>query len=180
MVALASACAPHVVNTKLSFAPLPGTDGATHALAPTGGDARLTVLFFFADHCPCQAAHDGRLLDLYTRYHSRGVEILAVDSELGATPERDEAERIKRGYPFPILIDHGGALARRVDAQYATETIVVDPFGDIRYHGGIDSDKRTLHDDATPFLSDALDDLLANAPLRRTETKALGCALQTW
>ncbi len=178
--AFAFACAPPpVVNTKLTFPPLPGTDGATHALAPTG-DTRLTVLFFFASHCPCQAVHDDRLRDLYTRYHAHGVDMLAVDSELGASAARDEDERIKRAYPFPILIDHGGALARRVGAQYATETIVVDRFGEVRYHGGIDSDKWTLHDDATPFLRNALDDLLANAAPRRTESEALGCALQTW
>jgi peroxiredoxin len=179
-LALVCACAPPpIVNTRLTFPPLPGTDGAIHDLAP-GRETRLTVLFFFADHCPCQAAHDARLRDLYTLYHPRGVDILGVDSELGANPERDRAEAIKRGYPFPILIDHGGALAHRVGAQYATEAIVVDAVGDIRYHGGIDSDKRTLHDDATPFLREALDDLLAAAPVRRTETEALGCALQTW
>jgi peroxiredoxin len=175
-----SACArPGVVGTKLASDALPGTDGARHALQPADG-SRLTVLFFFADHCPCQAAHDARLRDLYAQYRPRGVDVLAVDSETSATPERDAAEAAKRGYPFPILIDHGGALARRVGAEYATEAFVVDRSGAIRYHGGIDSDKRALHDDATPFLREALDDLLAERPLRRTESKALGCALQTW
>ena len=176
---LAAACAHATVGTEVGAISLPGTDGATHALEPAGG-ARLTVLVFFADHCPCQAAHDARLRDLYALYHPRGVDLFAVDSETEASPERDRAEAAKRGYPFPILIDHGGALARRVGADYATETFVVDRSGAIRYHGGIDSDKRRLHDDATPFLRDALDDLLAERPLRRAESKALGCALQTW
>jgi peroxiredoxin len=181
LVALAStSCArPALLGTKVPSSPLPGTDGAAHPLEPTGG-ARLTVLFFFANHCPCQAAHDARLRDTYASYHPRGVEILAVDSEVGATAERDAAEAVKRQYPFPILIDHGGALARRLGAEYATEAFVLDRDGAVRYHGGIDSDKRTLHDDATPYLREALEDLLADRQPRHPESKALGCALQTW
>jgi peroxiredoxin len=174
-----AACARSpVVGTRLALSPLPGTDGAAHAVEPS--QARLMVLFFFANHCPCQAAHDARLRDLYARYHVRGVDFLAVDSEVGATPSRDAAEAAVRGYPFPILIDQGGALAKRLGAQYATESFVIDREGTVRYHGGIDSDKRHLHPDATPFLRDALDDLLADRPPRRSEGKALGCALQTW
>jgi peroxiredoxin len=179
VVALLPACAQSTLGTSLAASSLPGTDGVAHALEPAGS-AQLTVLVFFADHCPCQAAHDARLRDLYALYHPRGVEVLAVDSETGATPERDAAEAAKRGYPFPLVIDHGGALARRLGAVYATETFVLDRSGTVRYHGGIDSDKRRLHEDAIPFLRDALDDLLAERPLRRTESKALGCALQTF
>jgi peroxiredoxin len=181
VLALAGAgCAGRqVMGARLTAVPLLGTDSLMHGLEPTGS-SRLTVLFFFADHCPCQAAHDARLRDLYALYHPRGVDIFAVDSEVRATRDRDAAEAAKRGYPFPILLDRGGALARRVGAEYATETFVVDAQGTVRYHGGIDSDKRALHADATPFLQNALDDLLADRPPRRVESKALGCALQTW
>lgn len=169
---------PSLVGTKLVASPLPGTDGAMHEVEPSR--ARLMVLFFFANHCPCQAAHDARLRDLYALYHARGVDFLAVDSEIGATAPRDSAEASARDYPFPILIDHGGALAKRLGAEYATEAFVIDRSGAVEYHGGIDSDKLYLHTDATPFLREALDDLLADRPPRRAEGKALGCALQTW
>src|SRR4029079_4517600 len=33
----------------------------------------LTVLFFFSAHCPCQTAHDARILALEARYAPRGV-----------------------------------------------------------------------------------------------------------
>lgn len=177
-VATLGACAPPpVVGTKLAPRTLLGTDGASHALTREG-TARLTVVVFFADHCPCQAAHDARLRDLFTTYHPRGVDLFAVDSETGATLERDRARAIERAYPFPILLDPGGALAAEVGADYATETVVFDRTGHVRYHGGIDSDRKSLHDDAAPYLRDALDDLLAGRSPRRSESKALGCALQ--
>jgi hypothetical protein len=169
---------PPVTGTILAPIALAGTDGVSHRLAPEG-DARLTVVIFFAGHCPCQAAHDARLLSLYALYHPRGVDVVAVDSEASATLERDRAEAQKRNYPFPILLDSGAALARSVGAEYATEAFILDRGGSVRYHGGIDSDRSHLRDDATPFLRNALDDLLADRAPRQAESKALGCALQT-
>ena len=174
-----AACAPPLeIGTRLAGRSLVGTDGVPHALAPDGAQ-RLTVVFFFSIHCPCQAAHDARLRDLYGVYHARGVDFLAVDSERSATTERDRGEAEKRRYPFPILIDPGGAIARSVGAEFATEALVLDRSGTVRYHGGVDSDRTHLESSATPYLRDALDDLLADRPLRQTHSKALGCALET-
>ncbi len=174
------ACAPpHTMATGISSPPLPGTDGAMHPIAPSDS-TRFTVVVFFAHHCPCQAAHDARLREIDASYRPKGVNLVLVDSEGGASAEHDLTEATTRDYPFPILIDRGGVLAHKLGAEYATETFVLDRFGDVRYHGGIDSDKRTLHDNAQPYLRDALDDLLAGVPVRNAETKALGCSLQTW
>jgi peroxiredoxin len=180
VLALAFGCArPPVMGKTLSPRELAGTDGAAHSLPSAAPDARLTVLVFFAAHCPCQAAHDARMLELYARYRPLGVDFVAVDPETGSTPERDASEVAKRGYPFPILVDPGATLARELGAEYATESFVLDREGTVRYHGGLDSDRKTLHDDATPYLREALDDLLARRPVRHGESKALGCALQT-
>jgi hypothetical protein len=58
--------------------------------------------------------------------------------------------------------------------------VVLDGEGRVRYRGGIDSDRTHLHEDATPFLRLALDDLLAGRPPRVAEGKTLGCSLQKW
>jgi hypothetical protein len=142
--------------------------------------APATVLVFYSPHCHCLAAHQARLLALYERYHPRGVQFLFVDSEVGATPERDAAEVRAHGYPFSMVTDAGAKLADRVGAQYASYTVVADAQGRIRYRGGIDGDAIHLTDDATPYLANALDDLLAGRDPRTPQAKALGCALQKW
>ena len=150
-------------------------EGAVRDLAAR---APLTVFVFFSAHCPCQAAHDGRLVALDARYRPRGVQFFAIDSEVGASEERAATEAARRHYTFPILIDKVAQVARRVGAEFATYTIVVDTGGTIRYRGGIDSDRSHLTDDATPYLGDALDDLLAGRPPGTAEAKTLGCALE--
>ncbi len=142
--------------------------------------APWTVLVFFSPSCHCLEQHDGRLRSLYDTYYPRGVAFLMVDSEVSGSADRDEAEARRRGYPFPIMQDRGAKLANKLGAEYATYSVVLDGEGLIRYHGGIDSDKTHLHDDATPYLQDALDDVLAGRPPRRAEGKTLGCALQKW
>jgi hypothetical protein len=58
--------------------------------------------------------------------------------------------------------------------------VVLDREGHVLYRGGIDSDKQRLHSDATPFLRNALDDLLAGRAPLRPEGKTLGCVLRRW
>jgi peroxiredoxin len=159
---------------------LPATDGAVHAIAARDGAPELTVLVFSAWHCPCQKAHDARLAELYARYHARGVDFYAVDAEVHGSLADDAAQARAHGYAFPVLRDEGAGLARALSAEFATETFVIDRFGVVRYHGGLDSDRNRLHEDATPFLGQALDDLLEGRAPRAAETQALGCSLQTW
>jgi AhpC/TSA family len=168
LVLAAASCAP----------PGPRVAVVDPATLPTR--APWTVLVFFSPTCHCLERHEARLRALYDAYHPRGVQFLMVDSEVRGSPERDEAEARRRGYPFPIMQDRGAGLADRLGAQYATYSVVLDEQGHIRYHGGIDSDRDHLHDDATPFLGNALDDLLAGHAPRVAEGKALGCALQKW
>ena len=152
-----------------------GTDGADHALVAPG--AKLTVIEFFSHHCPCQEAHDPRLRELAKSYGPRGVAFYAVDSEAGATIERDQKESAARGYPYPVLIDVGGKLARSLGATYATYTIVLDAQGRLLYGGGIDTDKSHLTEGATPYLKNALDEALASGKVETSHTEAFGCAL---
>lgn len=141
---------------------------------------RFTVLVFYARQCSCLAAHDARLEELYARVRDRGVAFLLVDPEVGANQAEDEADARRRGYAFPVVIDRGAKLANALGAEYATYSVIVDEAGRVRYHGGIDSDKSHLHDDATPYLADALDDLLAGRPVRTAANEGLGCALRKW
>jgi hypothetical protein len=152
------------------------------AVDPAALPARApwTVLVFYSPTCHCLEQHGARLHALYDAYHARGVQFFMVDSEVRGSPDRDEAEARRRGYPFPIVRDAGATLANELGATYATYSVVLDAAGRIRYDGGIDSDKNHLHEDATPYLQDALDDLLAGRPPRRAEAKTLGCALEKW
>lgn len=140
--------------------------------------SRFTVFVFYSESCPCLEAHEPRLAAIHREYSSRGVQMALVDSEVGANAQRAELSAKKRGYPFPLLIDREARLARALQVRFATQAVIVDSSGNVRYSGGIDSDRIHLHDSATPYLRLALDDLLAGREAREFRREALGCALQ--
>jgi peroxiredoxin len=169
------ACAPARAPQAPDMS-LPGSDGRLHALR----ESPLSVLVFFSPSCAYQTAHDARLAALFEAFASRGVAFFAVDSESTGSLERDRAEAERRHYPFPILRDDGGVLARSVGAQYSTASVVAARDGRVLYEGAIDSDGLHLHGDARPYLRDAIESALAGRPSQVMRTEAPGCALTLW
>jgi hypothetical protein len=169
------ACAPaHVPQTPdLS---LPGSDGRLHSLR----ESPLSVLVFFSPSCAYQTAHDARLAALAEAYGPQGVAFFAIDSESTGSLDRDRAEAARRRYPFPILRDDGGVLARAVGARYSTASVVAARDGRVLYEGAIDSDGLHLHADAQPYLRDAIESALAGRPPKVMRSEAPGCALTLW
>jgi hypothetical protein len=180
LFAVASCAAPKAPPTRLQNIVLVGPLGESVDLQQAARSQRLTVLVFFSPHCHCLDAHEARLQALYADYAPRRVQFFMIDSEVRASRERDDVEARRRGYPYPILLDRGGKLADLVGAEYATYSVVLDSDGRVRYQGGIDTDKTHLRQDATPFLKDAIVDLLAGRAPHLAEGKALGCALERW
>lgn len=167
------------VPAELPDVTLPGSDGVTHRLR---GPARETVVEFFSSHCPCQREHDPRFKELYERFAKEGVAFFAVDSEAGVTLPALAAEAKARGYPYPILLDEGGKLAKALSAQFCLTSIVADAAGRIRYYGGIDSDRTCSHkaEGAHPYLMNAIAAVLAGRDPSPARTKPMGCWLQRW
>jgi peroxiredoxin len=179
LVAL-SACAHSSPAVPTSAIELVGTDGRTRRFEELTQNNAATVLVFFSATCPCMRVHDERLKTLAKHFSERGVQVYVVDSEYSATVERDAHEAESRGYPFPILLDAHSQLMEALGAQYATYSVVLDATGHVRYRGGFDSDKNQLHDDARPYLMNAVEDVASGREPKTSETKALGCSLQRW
>jgi hypothetical protein len=181
MALLVASCAPTVaLPAQLPDVVLSGPDGRSMALAPVVAGARATLFVFYSAGCHCLKLHEDRLRELFAAYRAKGVESFLVDSERDASAERDAAEARGRGYPFPIWIDTHARLARALGAEYATYSVVVDGHGRVAYAGGIDTDEMHLHLDATPWVANALDDVLAGRAVRSPHGKTLGCALELW
>jgi len=166
-----------LARLSLPDVPLPSTNGRTFDARSLPATGKVTVLTFFSAHCPCQAIHDPRLAQLASEYQTQGVQFFAIDSEDGSSLEADKQEVERRHYPFPILRDEGGRLAKALDVHFATGTVIVDSQGTVRYRGGIDTDKRRLHEDAKPYLKGAIDAVLAGRDPQPAEPKSLGCYL---
>lgn len=175
---LLASCAPSRAAQFPSDLELRGGDGEIHDLSAEVAAAELSVFVFFAEDCPCMAAHEPRLKAWSETFKSAGVRFFLVDAEAGASPARSARTAAERSYSFPVLADPEARLARSLGVEFATHTVVLDRAGQVRYSGAIDSDKVVLHEDADLYLKEVLEDLLAGRLPRRAHTEPMGCVLE--
>lgn len=149
----------------------------THRVGDLVQGHSWTVLFFFSATCPTVTAHDQRLKALWRDFHAQGVGVYAIASESDMTLSALRREAAARGYPFPLLLDPEGRLARELGVRYASQAFVLGRDAEVAYAGSLDSDRRFLHDDAEPYLANALTALQHGRTPNRADAAAYGCAL---
>ena len=160
---------------------LPDTDGARHAL--DGERAPATVVVFTCNHCPYALAWHDRLLAVARDYADRGVRVLAICSNDGGRYPRDSYEamqervRAEGPWPMPYLRDEDQQVARAYGALTTPDVFVIAPDGTVAYRGAPDADSGDPSLDAA-WLREALDDVLAGRPVRRAQTKPVGCSIK--
>ena len=160
------------------FTDLIGIDNKKHSLADYK-DAKLIVLVFTCNHCPVAQAYEGRLIALQKQYASKGVQLVAVN--VNKLPQ-DRLEAMKKraeekDFNFPYLYDASQKIGRDYGAMVTPHVFVLDQHRKLAYIGAVD-DNMNADKTKTPYLSDALDALLAsNKPPRQT-TKPFGCGIK--
>jgi peroxiredoxin len=146
------------------------------------------VLEWTSPSCPfAKAQYDsGRMQQLQKWALQNGVVWLTV---LSSHPSRSDylepakAEAFNRsrgGVPTALLIDASGSVGHAYGAMTADHMFIVGKNGILVYAGGID-DGQTMDVKevlgAHNYVRPALDDVLANRPVRVSTTEPFGCAL---
>lgn len=163
---------------------LPGVDGMTHSLDALKG-AKATIVVFTCNHCPYAVLNEDRLIAVARDYAAKGVAFAAINSnDAGKYPEDSFAEMKKRAaekrFPFPYLRDEGQDAARAYGATHTPHLFVLDKDLKLAYTGAVDDDSsyKIRKPVEKPYLRDALDDLIADRPVRAPETHAIGCTIK--
>jgi peroxiredoxin len=159
---------------------LPDADGTPTPLC--NGDRTATVVVFTCNHCPYALAWHDRLQAVARDYLSRGVRVLQINANDAERYPRDSpvamAKRVNAGeFAGPYLYDSSQEVARAWGAAVTPDVYVLDAHGQLVYHGAPDAD---YHDEslAAQWLREALEDVLAQRPVARTETQPVGCSIK--
>jgi peroxiredoxin len=162
------------------FGELPAVDGNRYRLASFDNSAVLAVVFI-CNGCPTVRVYDERLIALQEKYGSRGVQVVAINSNNPyLSPADTYPEMVKKaknaGYNFPYLQDEDGRVARAYGAVSTPHAFVFDRDRRLRYRGRID-DSRDPSSVTSLDLDRALADVLENRPVKVPETQPFGCAI---
>lgn len=171
---------------------LPGVDGKTHSLAEDAS-SRVLAIVFTCNHCPIAQLYEDRLRKLDRDYRSKGVALIAINSdrddaipfsELGYTDVGDSLPDMKaraayRSFQYRYLYDGD---AQTVSSKFGVDTFpqifVFDQQRRLRYEGRID-DNATETLVKSPDARNAIDALLAGSRVSVERTAVTGCKLHT-
>ncbi len=140
----------------------------------------IVALAFVGTECPLAKLYGPRLQELSARYADKGVQFIAVCSNVQDSLTEIVAYRNKAGITFPMLIDSQQKLADRVKATRTPEIVLLDSSRAIAYRGRIDDQYGIGIAREKPqqeFSALALDALLAGKTPVTTTTEAVGCLI---
>jgi len=156
-------------------------DGNQVTIAAVAGP-KGTLVVFTCNHCPFAKAWQSRLVELGNAYPAKGVGVIAINSNDPTNYQEDDfpvmqARAKENGFQFPYVVDSTSDVARDFGASHTPEAFLFDKDGKLVYHGAIDDDRDpasvTKH-----YLRDALDAVVAGAPVPIAETKSVGCSIK--
>jgi peroxiredoxin len=163
-----------------TFEGLLGTDGGRYGFS-SFGDRDLLVLIFSSNRCPTAKAYAERMNALQLEYRSRGVQLVAVNSnDPHLYPDESYPRMVDRaaedGYVFPYLADDGQRVAKAYGATCTFHVFLLDRTRRLRYEGRFD-DSRIVANVTNHDLRNAIDDVLGGRDIGVATTRPFGCSL---
>ena len=161
------------VGTKLPPVSFTTLDGKTHNLDILTKQGPL-VITFLATECPVAQRYTTRLKQFYTEFPTHTF--IAVYANENDSVDEVAAYVAKVGYPFHVVKDATGSLARTFGATMTPQTFVVDAARTLQYRGAIDDNRyetRVKH----YYLRDALIATRDGTPVPVQVSTAFGCTI---
>ena len=165
------------INHKLN-----GINGEKITLGQIKG-SKGTLVIFSCNTCPWVIKWEDRYVDLASSYLKRGIGMIAVNSNISRFKGDDSLNKMKKhakenNYNFPYVQDPKAKLAYAFGATKTPHVYLFDNKEKLVYRGAIDDNARDADNVEEPFLSNAIDQLLAGKKIKKTTSKAIGCSIK--
>ena len=161
---------------------LPDIGGNVRTLSNVKGENGLLVIFS-CNTCPWVIRWEDRYVSLAKKYTSRGIGMIAVNSNEAAFNRKDSMEEMQEhadenGYNFPYAQDPGSQLAYAFGATKTPHIYLFDKNDKLVYRGAIDDNAKNVKKVENTYLADAMDAMLSGGKIDPASTKALGCSIK--
>jgi peroxiredoxin len=156
-----------------------GIDDQPHGLVEYDS-ARIVILVFTSNRCPVATAYQDRLKATQEEYADEEVQVVAVNVGRGAAESLPKMKEraAAAGFNFPYLLDAERHVARAYGVTATPQVFLLDAQRNVAYMGRID-DAAEERDVKRRFLLDAIRAVLAGERPEVSETRPVGCAVET-
>ena len=183
LIALSAFRSAYTPTKEISDFTLQNVDG--HFVSTTDyPDAKGFAVVFTCNHCPFAKLYTDRFNNLHKKYAPLGVPLLAINSMDSLVYEEESFVLMQEhardaGFQFPYLHDASQAVGKAFGAKHTPHAFVIwkqNGHFVVKYAGAID-DNGEEPEKATPFIAQAIDDLLAGKAVTLPETESFGCRI---
>ena len=158
---------------------VPATDGGTYCLADFE-EARVLLVFFTCNHCPFVTGSDEVTRATVERFKDNGVAFIGINSNSENTHPTDDFDHMvermnEHRFPWVYARDKSQDVARAYGALRTPHFYVFNQDRELVYTGrGVDNPRDTSKMQVND-LDRVLEEVLADRPLDRPMTNAIGC-----
>ena len=156
-------------------------DGAEHTLS-CKAELRGLVLVFINTDCPIANSYHPTLRRLQVEFAEARFDFAMVHADADLKMEAARKHKSEYEITWPVVLDPGNKIARRVSAKVTPEAIILDPNGQVLYRGRIDDRHqdygRKRPEPSTNDLQVALKAISQGKPAPTAETKPIGCVIR--
>lgn len=169
--------AAEIGDSAFAWQYLPGTDGQLHSLKDYK-DAKLVVVAFMCNKCPCVKGYESRFKRLSEQYGSQGVRFVGINCSNGPVENMDVMkQRASTGnYNFDYLRDSSQRSGRGFRATTTPQVFILDQDRRVVYTGAFDNN-RTETAVTQHYVVDAVKALLDGKPVPVARTRQFGCTI---
>jgi peroxiredoxin len=143
----------------------------------------ILVIIFMCNHCPYVQAIVERLVILQTKYESKSVQLIGINSNDTESYPEDSYKNMKsfskeRKFNFPYLIDENQSTAKSYDAVCTPDIYVYDKSRQLKYRGRLDDNWQEIENVKTRDLESAIDSILADKEITFEQIPSMGCSIK--
>lgn len=148
-------------------------------------NAKGFIIVFTCNHCPFAKLYPPRLNDMNNKFKTLGVPLIAISSTDTMMYEEDTYPNMvtkanEEHFNFPYLFDEMQVVAKNFKAQKTPHAYVIWKENNqwiIKYNGAIDDNGMEPEKVTETYVSNAVNELLANQLVKTSETKSIGCQI---
>lgn len=164
---------------------LKNVDGSMISMAGNP-DNKGYIVIFTCNTCPYSVAYEDRIIDLQTKYASKGFPVIAINPNDPIVKPGDSFEEMQvrakeKKFNFPYVFDSTQEITLAYGATNTPHVYVVEKVSSdyiIRYIGAIDNNSKDASAATKKYVESAVDAVLAGKEVATTSTKAIGCTIK--
>ena len=148
--------------------------------------AKGVVITFMCNTCPYAIATEERLIAFDKKYKNKGYPVVAINPNVPKVSEdsfeKMQARAQSQGYSYPYLADATQSIARAFGASRTPHVFILQREENnnlrIKYIGAFDDNPMQADQVKNTYTETAIEELLNDQALSRTEVKAIGCTIK--